>query len=302
MTTYSAINSNKRRSVLLIVGFVLFVGFLGWVIGRWTDSGYFGLVLAGIVAFGMTTFTYYSGDRVALWSAGAVPVEPNTNPYLERMVENLCIAIGLPKPRLYIIPDASINAFATGRDPQHASIAVSAGALEKLENEELEGVLAHELSHVQNYDTRLMAVVMVLVSTIVLLADWFWRFQMFGGNRRSSNREGGNAAGVLMLVGLVLLLLSPLVAQLVQLAVSRKREMLADASGALLTRYPEGLARALEKIGADGLKMRSASNATAHLYFANPFGRTGGISKLFLTHPPIAERVAALRAMSGPQR
>lgn len=300
MTTYSAIAANKRRSVILVAGFIVLLLLLGWAFGQWTESGYSGIVLAAVVALGMTAFTYYSGDKVALWSAGAVPVASGSNPYLERMVENLCIAVGLPRPRLYVIPDPAINAFATGRDPEHASVAVSAGALEKLENEELEGVLAHELSHVKNYDTRLMAVVMVLVSTIVLLSDWFWRFSFFGGRRRGGRDSG--AGSILMLVGLVLLILSPIIAQLVQFAVSRKRELLADASGALLTRYPDGLARALEKIGAEGLKMRSASNATAHLYFSNPFGRTGGISRLFLTHPPIAERVAALRAMTAPSR
>jgi heat shock protein HtpX len=299
MTTYSQIATNKRRTVVLISGFVVLLLLLGWAFGQWTESGYSGIVLAALVALAMTAFTYFSGDKVALWSAGAVPVAQGSNPYLERMVENLCIAVGLPKPRLYIIPDPAINAFATGRDPEHASVAVSAGALEKLENEELEGVLAHELSHVKNYDTRLMAVVMVLVSTIVLLSDWFWRFSFFGGRRRGGRDSG--AGSVLMLVGLVLLILSPLIAQLVQLAVSRKRELLADASGALLTRYPDGLARALEKISAEGARMRSASNATAHLYFSNPFGKTArGLSRLFMTHPPIEERVAALRAMGSP--
>jgi heat shock protein HtpX len=300
MTTYSAIASNKRRSLILVAGFVVLLLFLGWIVGRLTESGSSGIVLAAFVALAMTAFTYYSGDRVALWSAGAQAVSAGSNPYLERMVENLCIADGLPKPRLFIIPDASINAFATGRDPQHASLAVTAGALEKLENEELEGVLAHELSHVKNFDTRLMAVVMVLVSTIVLLSDGFWRFSLFGGHRRGGNRDSGG--GILMLIGLVLLILSPIIAQLVQLAVSRKRELLADASGALLTRYPEGLARALEKIHADGSRLRKASNATAHLYFTNPFGGAArGLSKMFMTHPPIEERVRALRTMSTPE-
>lgn len=302
MTTYSQIATNKRRTVVLISGFVVLLLLLGWAFGQWTESGYAGLVLAALVSLGMTAFTYFAGDKVALWSAGAVAVAPGSNPYLERMVENLCIATGLPKPRLYVIPDQSINAFATGRDPEHASVAVTSGAIEKLENEELEGILAHELSHVKNYDTRLMAVVIVLVSTIVLLSDWFWRFNFFGGRRRGGSREG-NAGSILMIVGLVLLILSPLIAQLVQLAVSRKRELLADASGALLTRYPEGLARALEKIGADGSRMRTASNATAHLYFANPFGKAArGLSRLFLTHPPIEERVRALRSMASPER
>jgi heat shock protein HtpX len=239
---------------------------------------------------------YYSGDKVALWTAGAVEVKKEDNPYLVRMVENLTITAGLPMPRVYVMQGEMINAFATGRDPQHASIAVTTGAMEKLENEELEGVLAHELSHVGNYDIRFMTLVAVLVGIIALLSHWFLRFNLFGG-RRSSNDRGGNAGAILFVIGIVLAILAPIAATLIQLAISRKREFLADASGAQLTRYPEGLARALEKIGQQDGRLTRASNATAHLFIANPFGAVNskGLSRMFSTHPPLEERIAALR-------
>lgn len=296
MTTYSLISTNKRRSVFLIAIFIVIILALGWVFSTAYEAGPGVLVLAILFSIGMTLVGYYSGDKVALWTAGAVAVTKEQNPYLVRMVENLAITAGLPLPRVYIIPDEMINAFATGRDPQHASIAVTAGAIEKLENEELEGVLAHELSHVGNYDIRFMTLVAVLVGIIGLLAHWFLRFNIFGGRRSSSDR-GGNAAGILMIIGIVLSILAPIAATLIQLAISRKREFLADASGVQLTRYPEGLARALEKIGQQDGRLASASNATAHLFIANPFGamHAHGLSKMFSTHPPIEERIAQLR-------
>ncbi|MFA6042881.1 MAG: M48 family metallopeptidase [Patescibacteria group bacterium] len=296
MTTYSLINTNKRRSVFLIAIFIIIILALGWIFSTAYQAGPGVLLLAILFSLGMTLVGYYSGDKVALWTAGAVSVTKEQNPYLVRMVENLAITAGLPLPRVYVIPDEMINAFATGRDPQHASIAVTAGAIEKLENEELEGVLAHELSHVGNYDIRFMTLVAVLVGIIGLLAHWFLRFNIFGGRRSSSDR-GGNAAGILMIIGLVLSILAPIAATLIQLAISRKREFLADASGVQLTRYPEGLARALEKIGQQDGRLASASNATAHLFIANPFGamHAHGLSKMFSTHPPIEERIAQLR-------
>lgn len=289
---YSQIDSNKRRTTILIVVFVVFVLALGWLIGYVYNDGPAGLILALGVSLVMTLTSYYHGDKMALWTAQAQPVVKNDNPYLYRMVENLCITAGLQMPKVYLIPDRSINAFATGRDPKHASIAVTVGALEKLENEELEGVIAHELSHVKNYDIRLMTVVIVLVGAISLLADWFLRGRMFRSNNR--DRSGG---GILMIIGLVLIILSPLIARLIQFTVSRKREFLADASGALLTRYPEGLARALEKITTESQPLQSANHATAHLFFCNPFGAQK-LATLFSTHPPTAERVAALRQMA----
>jgi heat shock protein HtpX len=252
------------------------------------------VAIAALYSLLSASVSYYAGDKVALASSGARLVTEAENPYLVRMVTNLCIASGTPTPKIHVIEDPAINAFATGRDPEHASIAVTRGALEKLENEELEGVLAHELSHVRNYDIRVLTLVVVLVGTVSLLTDFALRGRMFGGRRSNNNSEGG----VLMIVGIVLIVLSPIVAELIKLAVSRRREFLADASGALLTRYPEGLARALEKIGQEAQPMARASSATAHLFFANPFaGKT--FAHFFSTHPPIEKRVAALREMGG---
>lgn len=291
---YQEIAANKRRSWLLVAIFVAVVVGLGWGLGELTDYGPSFVPVAFIVAGAMGLAGYYGGDRLALAAAGAVPVSREQNPYLYRMVENLSIAAGLPTPKVYLIPSPALNAFATGRDPQHASVAVTTGLVEQLENEELEGVLAHELSHIGNYDTRLMALVLVLVGAIGLLADWGTRSMFFGGGRRSSDSRGQGQA-VLALVAIVLLILAPIVAQLVRLAVSRRREYLADASAALLTRYPEGLARALEKL-AVGPKLEAANAATEPLFIVSPLaGRR--VASLFSTHPPIEERVKRLRGM-----
>lgn len=221
---------------------------------------------------------------------------------LFRLVENLTITAGLPLPRIYIIEDTAINAFATGRDPQHAVVCVTTGALTRLNKTELEGVIAHELSHVGNYDIRFMTLVVVLVGIITLVADWFVRIGMWGGGRRRSNDSEGGNNQAFAIVGLVLALLSPIIATLIQLAVSRQREFLADASGALLTRYPEGLASALEKIAADKEPLEAANKATAHLYIANPLknqeGSVGWFANLFNTHPPVADRIKRLREMN----
>jgi len=291
---YQQIDSNKRKTVVLITLFIIFILLLGWIFGVLTDSGYSGLIIAIIVSFFMTFFSYFAGDKVALATAGAKEIKKEDNPYVYRMIENLCITAGLPHPKVYIIDDYNINAFATGRDPQHASVAVTKGAIEKLENEELEGVLAHELSHIKNYDIRVMMIVIVLVGIIVLLSDWLMRSFIF------RDRENNKAAGVLLIVGIVLAILSPLIAQLIQLAISRKREYLADADGSLLTRYPQGLANALEKISLQNVQpLKRANNATAHLYIANPFGQTKKfLTRIFSTHPPIEDRISKLRQMA----
>lgn len=266
------------------------------VAGRGAGVG--GLGVAIVISLVMTLTSYFGGARIALWTAGAKPVTKREQPMLYRTVENLAIASGIPTPAVYVIPDAAINAFATGRNPQHASVAVTTGALELLANEELEGVLAHELSHIKNGDVRVMTIVVVLVGTIALFADWLLRIHLFSGHRQS-HRNGGRLDSIALVLGIVLALLAPLIAELIKLAVSRRREYLADASGALLTRYPEGLARALEKIAAANQPMHRANTATAHLYLANPFGRQRRrFMALFSTHPPIGERVAALRAMA----
>ena len=295
MTTYDFIAANKRRSVLLIVIFTVFVIFLGWTLDQYYgQGGSLFLTIAVIYALASALFGYYSGDQVALWSSGAVEVDEHLEPRLVRTIQNLAITTGLPMPRVYVIEDQPINAFATGRDPKHASVAVTRGALQRLSDVELEGVLAHELSHVRNYDIRVMTLVIVLVGVVSLMAQFFWRASFFGG--RSREREGNG--NVLVIIGAILMILSPIVAMLIQLAVSRRREYLADSSAALITRYPEGLASALRKIQQENLPMEHASSATSHLYIANPFnGKT--FANLLSTHPPIDDRIAALMKMAN---
>ena len=290
---YTQIDSNKRKSLALMILFVVIIAGLVWAWSQYSQSGYYMVIPATIMATGLSLVSFFAGDKIALSAAGAKPINKNDNPYLWRMVENLSIAAGVTMPKLYIIEDEALNAFATGRDPEHSSIAVTRGLINNLANEELEGVIAHELSHVKNYDIRLMMVVIVCVGIITLLADWMMRSFIFRGHSRSDNNNKGN---ILVLVGIVLAILSPLFAKLIQLAVSRKREFLADASGTLLTRYPEGLAKALEKISTQNMPLKKANKATAHLYISNPF-KNSGLSKLFSTHPPIAERIKALRSM-----
>lgn len=297
---YNQIDSNKRKTILLVAIFVAVVLLIGFAFSQLTDIGYSGLAIAAVISSGTALLGYYQGDKIALLTAGAKgPIGKTDNPYLYRLVENLTITAGLPLPKIYVIPDAAINAFATGRNPDQASIAVTTGAIEKLANEELEGVIAHELSHVKNYDILLMTVVIVLVGLVALLSDWFIRLRFWGGsNQRDSDSKNSQLQLIFLAVGAVLLILSPIIGKLIQLAISRKREFLADAAGALLTRYPEGLAKALEKIEAESLPLKKANNATAHLYIAAPFGRKKHfLSNLFATHPPLEERVTALRKM-----
>ncbi|PIR78142.1 MAG: zinc metalloprotease HtpX [Candidatus Magasanikbacteria bacterium CG10_big_fil_rev_8_21_14_0_10_36_16] len=293
---YSQIDSNKRKTNILIIIFTMFVIAIGWFLNAYMGYGYGAVVVAVIISVIMTLVSYYKGDSIALSSAGAKEISKEENPYVYKMVENLAITSGLPMPKVYMINSGALNAFATGRDPEHASVAVTSGIVQALENEELEGVLAHELSHVKNYDIRVMTIVVVLVGAISLLSNWFFRARMFGGGRRSSNSNEGNAGGIIMIIGLILLILSPIVANLIKLAISRKREYLADASGSLLTRYPEGLARALEKISASDVPLQTASAATAHLFISNPFKKKA-FSSLFSTHPPIEDRINKLREM-----
>lgn len=296
-TAYDFISANKRRSVFLIGIFILLFGAVGYAVERFLGTGPIAIVAALGLSVASAYIGYYTGDQIALRASGARgPLTKAENSYLYNMVENLTIAEGLPMPKLYIITDSAINAFATGRDPQHASIAVTTGAIEQLENEELQGVLAHELSHIKNYDIRFMTLVTVLVGSIALLSHFAVRANMFG--RRRSDSENNQANAIIMILGLLLIILAPIAAQLVQLAVSRKREFLADASGALMTRYPAGLANALQKIEASARPMQNANSATAPLFFSSPFG-TKKLSSLFSTHPPVAERITALRKMGA---
>jgi heat shock protein HtpX len=251
--------------------------------------------VAVIFSSGMSFVSYWYSDKIALAISRAHEISHEENPELFHIVENLCITAGLPTPKIYMIDEPAINAFATGRDKEHAVVAVTRGAIEKLNKNEIEGVIAHELSHIGNRDILLLTVIVVLVGFVSLLSHWFLRFSFFGG-RRGRDREGGQIGAILAIVGLILAILSPLAATLIQLAISRKREFLADADGALLTRYPEGLASALEKIAQDPIQLSVANDATAHLYIANPFKKKR-FSSLFMTHPPIEERIKILRDM-----
>lgn len=290
---YSEITSNVRRSWLLIAVFVALVLGLGWFLDRYYNGGGGIFVIALVWSLISTLVSWYAGDKIALATSGAKLISHEQAPELYHLVENLCIASGTSTPKIYVIDDPAPNAFATGRDPEHASIAFTTGLLRLLDRTELEGVAAHELSHVKNYDIRVMTLVVVLVGTVALISDLFLRSFLFRGRDRNS-REGG---GILAILGIVLIVLSPIIANLIKLAVSRRREFLADASGALLTRYPEGLARALEKISANKQPLAHASQATAHLFFANPFGKDGTVAHLFSTHPPVEERIKKLREM-----
>lgn len=292
---YNEITANKRKTWFLMSLFTVVVVSLGWVFGEWAGDASFGITAAVLLSTIMTLVGYFQGDQVALMAAGAKPIEKRDSPELYRLVENLTIAAGMPVPKIYLINDPSANAFATGRDPEHASIAVTTGLLQIMDKLELEGVLAHELSHIKNYDIRVMTIVVVLVGVILLLSDWLLR-SMFTSRDSDSDAK---STGVLVIIGIVLAILSPLFAELIKLAVSRSREYLADASGALLTRHPEGLASALEKIAAHDRPLKQANHATAHLFLANPFDPhvTKKFEQLFSTHPPIEQRIAKLRSM-----
>ncbi|NQV12043.1 M48 family metalloprotease [Candidatus Uhrbacteria bacterium] len=286
---YNEIASNKRKTFALMVIFVLVVLGFGLAFGAYYGDYFGGLIIAAIVSVAMTSISYFKSDKIALSASGAKEIEKKDNPMLWNTVENLAITAGLPMPRVAIMNDPALNAFATGRDHDHAVVAVTTGLLEKLTQVELEGVIAHELSHVKNYDIRLMTVVVVLIGTIALLADMM-RFGFYGGR---GDRKGGNA---MMVIALVLIIVSPIIGQLIKLAVSRQREYLADASGALLTRYPEGLASALEKISGDTHQFRKANHATAHMFISSPF-KGKAFKNAFATHPPAAKRIERLRNM-----
>lgn len=295
MTLYDQIDINKRRSVLLLTFFLVIVIALGWVISRVYNSPVI-LYLAVIISVVQALISYYSGDKVALAVSGAVEIQKKDNPRLWNLIENLCITAGLPMPRVYIINDPAPNAFATGRDPEHSSVAVTTGILDVLDKQELEGVVSHELSHVGNYDIRLMMIVVVLVGVIALISDLFIRVRFWFGGSRDDNNSGSGT--IWLVIAIVAAILAPIIATLVQLAISRKREFLADSTGALLTRYPEGLASALEKISQYKRPMQRVSSSTSHLFISDPFGKTGSyFSKIFSTHPPIEERVKILRQM-----
>jgi heat shock protein HtpX len=304
MTLYTSYDKNTRLTWWYMTLFLVFVIGAGYVFARAADSS--GILYAAVIFSVLTSFgSYWWSDKIVLAMSNAKEVTFENAKELYRLVENLCITAGLPTPKIYIIEDSAMNAFATGRDPKHGVICLTTGIIDRLEKSELEGVIAHELSHIGNRDILLSTVVVVMVGFIALLADWF-RHWAFWNGRGNDDRGSGQARAAFMLAAVVLSILAPLAAVIMQLAISRKREFLADASGALLTRYPEGLASALEKISRDTEPLEAANRATAHLFIANPFSTEGGsasggkgksVSALFSTHPPIEERVKALRGM-----
>ncbi len=288
---YSEIASNKRRSVVIMILFVLLVGVLGLLASYYfTGRPYMTIaVLVGAAIYAL--IMYYSGSRLSLSVNGAHQIESSDNPRLWRIVENLAITEGLPMPKVFIMDDPAPNAFATGRDPQHAAVCATSGILEIMDDTELEGVFAHELSHVKNYDIRVSMITFALAAVVALIADILLHTAFF----RSNDRENSSSP-VFFIIAIVGAILAPLIATLIQLAISRRREYLADATGALATRYPEGLASALEKIEQYGRPLQKQNSATAHLFFANPL-KAGKISGLFSTHPPIEDRIRRLREM-----
>lgn len=305
---YEAQAANKRKSALIIVLFILFITasvyFISQAFGVYYgyEPGGFGvagiaLIISGLMSLG----SYYFSDRIVLSISGAKPADRKDYFDFYTVSENLSIASGLPKPKLYVIEDSAPNAFATGRDPEHAVVCATTGLLQKLNRTELEGVVAHELSHVRNYDIRLMSIVTVLVGTVALLGDWLIRARWFGGGRR--DRNGGNVGAIFLILGIILAILSPIIAQFIQLAISRRREFMADAGAVSITRQPSGLISALQKISADKEALEVANKATAHLFISSPFkdkvkSGVGWFARLFNTHPPMEERIAALEKMS----
>lgn len=287
---YKAISDNKRNTLVIMAVFVAIVSAIGWAVSYYygnTSVAYIVIVGAALYAL----LQYFAASKLAVAMTGAVPIEKRDNPRLYRIVENLAITLGIQTPKVYIIEDPALNAFATGRDPKHAIVAATTGLLEVMSDDELEAVMAHEMGHVQNYDIRVSMIVFGLVSAIGLLSDIALRMMFFGGGDRREN----NSQPIMFVIGLVVVILAPIIAVMVQMAVSRQREYLADATGALTTRHPEALASALEKLQQNGRPMKRQSTATAHLFFSNPL-KPGFFSKLFSSHPPLPDRIARLRA------
>ena len=300
---YDLIASNKRRSIFLLIGFALILVVVGVAVGAVLGNPVFSVTVALIIAGTMSIVSYWKSDTIALTVSRAKPADEIEYKRLHNLVEGLCIASGLPKPRLYVIDDHAPNAFATGRNPKHAAVAVTSGLLEKLDRVELEGVLAHELSHIRNYDILVATLAVTLVGTIALLTDIAIRMMWWNGGRVSRQNDRQNSSNPLAFVGFALLIIAPLVARMMQATISRRRETLADVSACQITRYPPGLISALEKLQADSTVTHSASMATAHMWIEQPLsgvndeGRLAGFHKLFNTHPPLSERIALLREM-----
>ena len=306
---YEVQSANKWKSAIIVVLFLMFVFITTYVLSsaygyysgyRPGGIGFFGiaLIVSGVSSF----FGYFYSDKIVLGISGARPAKPLEDKLFSQVVENICIGAGIPKPKLYVIEDTAPNAFATGRDPDHAVVCATTGLLSKLDRTELEGVMAHEISHIRNYDIRLMSIVSVMVGLVALLGDWFLRVRFWGGSRDRGKDEGGLGA-IMMIIGIIFALLSPIIAQLIQLAISRRREFIADAGSVEITRQPQGLISALEKISADTEPLEAANKATAHLYIVNPFKENSNravarMAGLFNTHPPIPERIKLLKSMA----
>jgi heat shock protein HtpX len=298
---WAHISANKRRSSFLVLVFILLIAGLGWVIGEaWMGQGLGFLGIFGIVAIIYSLVAFYAGDRMVLAVSGAKQIRKTDDPELWNVIEELCLAGGLPLPRIFVIDDTAPNAFATGRDPEHGVVAITTGLRQKLSRDELQGVMAHEMSHIRFYDIRLQTLIGILVGLAALISDMFLRGLWYGGGRGvRRNRSGdGGANALLLVVAILAAILAPLFARLLQLSISRKREYLADAGAVQLTRYPEGLARALEKISGDEEVLEVANRATQHLYIVNPIKPfEERAKKLFSTHPPIQERISRIRSM-----
>jgi heat shock protein HtpX len=301
---YEQIASNRRKSVVLVLGAIVLLGAVGYAIGLITQQGPAWLIFGLALAVALSAGSYFYGDRIVLASTRARQVTPEQEPRLHNIVDGLAIAGGIPKPRVYVVPEQAPNAYATGRDPEHSSIAVTQGLLDAMNRVELEGVVAHEMSHILDRDMLVGTIVATLVGAVVLISEFFMRAMWWGGvgGRRGNDRGGGPAEAILFAVGFVLIILAPIFGQIVRFAMSRQREYLADAQGAMLTRYPPGLAAALKKIAAaSSIPMRSANNATAHLWLNQPSRiqgeRMGSLERLFSTHPPIEDRIRRLEEM-----
>jgi len=304
---YEAQSANKIKSTIIVVGFFIFVALAVYILSQafsyymGYEPGGLGMIGLAFIISGLMSFgSYWFSDKIVLAISGARPANRKKDFNFYTVAENLAIGEGLPKPKLYVIDDSAPNAFATGRDPEHAIICATTGLLDKLNRTELEGVIAHELTHVKDYDTRLQSIVAVMVGLVALLGDWFLRMRWFGGRNR--DRDEGNIAAIFMILGIIFAILSPIIAKLIQLAISRRREFMADAGSVEITRQPSGLISALEKISVDQEPLEAANKATAHLYIVNPFkekghGNIGWFANLFNTHPPIPERIKALKTM-----
>jgi len=297
---FDEVRKNKIRSWFLIFFFIILIGILGAAFGLYIDSIFAGVIIAVIIGIVYTLIVYNSGDKMVLSMSGARPVTKQEYPHLYHTIEGLAVSAGIPTPKAYVIEDSAMNAFATGKDPEHASITVTTGLLKTMNRQELEGVIAHEMSHVKNYDIRMMMLTAVLVGIVVLLSDFMLHSFLWGSHgRRSSNKSGGQLQIIFIVVGLLLAILAPLIGEMIKLAISRKREYMADANAAILTRYPPGLASALKKISADPDPLVDKANkATAHLFISTPFRKKKTfMTKLFSTHPPIGDRIAKLEEM-----